>query len=46
MEAATESEIHLEGAEKLFFSDSLLKYLDKRKEKGKNNYKWEDRCKL
>ena len=29
MEAAAESEIHLEGAEKLLFSDSLLKYLDK-----------------
>ena len=41
MEAATESEIHLEGAEKLLFSDSLLKYLDKRKEKGKKNYKWD-----
>ena len=38
MEAATESEIHLEEAEKLLcFSDSLLKYLDKRKEKGKKN---------
>ena len=24
-----------------FFSDSLLKYLDKRKEKGKKNYKWD-----
>ena len=41
MKAATESEIHLEGAEKLLFSDSLLKYLDKRKEKGKKNYKWD-----
>ena len=41
MEAATESEIHLEGAEKLLFSDSPLKYLDKRKEKGKKNYKWD-----
>ena len=41
MEAATESEIHLEGAEKLLFSDSLLKYLNKRKEKGKKNYKWD-----
>ena len=41
MEAATESEIHLDRAEKLLFSDSLLKYLDKRKEKGKKNYKWD-----
>ena len=32
MEAAAENEIHLEGTEKLLFSDSLLKYLDKRKE--------------
>ena len=41
MEAATESKIHREGAEKLLFSDSLLKYLNKRKEKGKKNYKWD-----
>ena len=41
MEAATESEIHLEGAEKLLCSDSLLKYLEKRKEKGKKNFKWD-----
>ena len=41
MEAAAKNEIHLEGAERLLFSDSLLKYLDKRKEKGKKNYKWD-----
>ena len=33
MEAATEGEIHLERAEKLLFSDSLPKYLDKRMER-------------
>ena len=42
MEAATESEIYLVEAEKLLFSDSPLQYLDKRKEKGKKNYKWDE----
>ena len=45
MDAATEREIHLKGAEKLLFSDSLLKYLAKERRRERKIINGTDHCK-